>query len=83
MEETYIKNEKLQKIEADITKTKTKISEYTAKLRELERLKSEAENAGILALVRDVDISPDELVAFIQAYKEQHNKKEVEANEED
>ena len=62
-------NERLQKIDAEISKLKTKISEYTIRLRELERLRLETENAGIVALVRDVDISPDELMAFIQAYR--------------
>ena len=64
-------NERLQKIDAEISKLKTKISEYTVRLRELERLRLETENAGIVALVRDVDVSPDELMAFIQAYKGQ------------
>ena len=67
----YIKNERLQKIDADIAKLKAKISDYTARLRELERQRTETENAGIVALVRDVDISPDELMAFIKAYKGQ------------
>ena len=62
-------NERLQKIDAEISKLKTKISEYTVRLRELERQRTETENARIVALVRDVDISPDELMAFIQAYK--------------
>ena len=64
-------NERLQKIDGEISKLKTKISEYTVRLRELERQRTETENAGIVALVRDVDISPDELMAFIQAYKRQ------------
>jgi predicted nucleic acid-binding Zn-ribbon protein len=62
-------NEKLKKIETEIVKVKAKISEFTARLRELERQKTETENAGIIALVRDMDILPDELTAFIQAYK--------------
>jgi len=50
---------------------KSKISDYTARLRELERQKTEIENAGIIALVRDMDILPDELTAYIQAFKAQ------------
>ena len=72
-EVTNITNEKLKKIEADIAKTKEKISEFTAKLRELERSKTEIENAGIIALVRDMDISPEELTAFIRAFKDKSN----------
>ena len=66
-------NEKLKKIEAEIVKVKTKISEFTVRLRELERQKTETMNAGIIALVRDMDILPDELTAFIQAFKSQSN----------
>ena len=64
-------SEKLKKVEADIAKTKAKVSEFTARLRELERQKTEIENAGIVALVRDMAVHPDELTAFIQAFKEQ------------
>jgi len=45
------------------------MSDYTARLRELERQKTETMNAGIIALVRDMDILPDDLAAFIQAFK--------------
>ena len=41
------------------------------RLRELERQKTEIENVGIIALVRDMDILPDELTAYIQAFKAQ------------
>jgi len=47
------------------------MSDLTARLRELERQKTETMNAGIIALVRDMDILPDELTAFIQAFKNQ------------
>ena len=63
--------ERLKKVKADIIKTKTKITEFTVRLRELERQKTEIENAGIVALVRDMDITPDDLTAYIQAFKAQ------------
>jgi len=47
------------------------MSDFTGRLRELERQKTEIENAGIIALVRDMDIHPDELTAYIQAFKAQ------------
>lgn len=68
---TAINNEKLTKIEAEIVKLKKKVADYSARLRELERLKTETENAGIIALVRGVDILPDELMAFIKERREQ------------
>ena len=70
-------NEKLQKIDADIIKVKAKISEYTARLRDLERLKTETENAGIVTLVRDMDISPNEFTALLQAFRAQSNSTAV------
>jgi len=66
-------SERLKKIEAEIVKVKGKISDLTARLRELERQRTETQNAGIIALVRDMDILPDELTAFIHAYKGQLN----------
>ena len=60
---------KINKIEAEIVKTKAKVTEFTGRLRELERQKTELENAGIIALVRDMDILPDELTAYIKAFK--------------
>ena len=66
-------SEKLKKIEAEIVKVKAKISDFTTRLRELERQKTETENAGIISLVRDMDITPDDLTAFIQAFKDKSN----------
>jgi len=63
--------ERLKRLEADIAKTKAKVTEFTARLRELERQKTEIENAGIVALVRDMAILPDELTAYIKAFKAQ------------
>ena len=70
-------NEKVQKIESEIAKLKTKISESTTRIRELERQKTEIENNEIVALVRNVDISPDKLIEFIQAYIDQKGKGDV------
>ena len=63
--------ERLKRLEAEIAKIKAKVTEYTARLRELERQKTELENAGIVALVRDMAILPDELTAYIKAFKAQ------------
>lgn len=63
-------NPKLQKITGEIEKTKVKISEYQSRLRELERQKTELENADLLALVRGIDIDTDEFAEFVRAYKE-------------
>ena len=43
---------KLDRIEKDIQKTKSKIAEYQKQLRELEAQKTEQENLQIIQLVR-------------------------------
>lgn len=70
MEGKFI-NEKLQKIEEEIIKTKAKIATFTAKLRQLENEKTARKNAEFLAIVNGLDISSEELIALIKAQKEQ------------
>lgn len=67
----------IDKIEAEISKNRAKISELQARLRELERQKIETENADIIALVRGIDIPPEEFASFARAYKEQQQGKAV------
>ena len=67
-----MKSEKLNKIETDITKMKEKISAYTARLHKLEKQKTEIVNSEILAIVRSVDVTPDDLKVFIKSIKEQN-----------
>lgn len=61
---------KIQKIVADIEKTRERIRESQDRLRELERQKTELENTEIVALFRALDVPPDQLPAFIAAMKE-------------
>ena len=56
---------KLDRIEKDIQKTKSKIVEYQKLLRELEAQKTEAENLQIVQLVRSVRMTPQELSALL------------------
>lgn len=70
---------KTEKIDAAIEKTKAKIAEYQARLKELERKKTEQENTEIVGLVRSVDMSPQELAEFVRARRERaENKQETE-----
>lgn len=64
-------NPKITKINTEIDKTKAKIAEFQARLRELDRQKTEIENTEIVELVRGVDATPQELAAFIRAFREQ------------
>ena len=74
----YITNEKLQKIEDEIVKTKAKIAALTAKLRKLADDKTAMKNAEFLAVVNDAKITPEELRAFIQSQKEQSGDNKTE-----
>lgn len=66
-------NPKIQRVKNEIVKTKTKLSESQIRLRELEELLVELENSEIINLFRSVEIAPEDLTNFIQAYKEQQN----------
>ena len=78
----YIINERLQKIDDEIIKTKSKIANLTAKLRKLENDKTAMKNAEFLAIVNGADITPEELTAFIQVQREQSTKKDKEDDDE-
>ena len=58
---------KLDRIERDIQKTKTKIAELQKQLRELEAAKTEQENLQIIQLVRSMNMKPDEFAAFLRS----------------
>lgn len=51
----------IEKINTEIAKAKDRIAEWQAKLRDLERKKTEQENLEILQVVRGVAASADEI----------------------
>ena len=61
---------KIEKIIAEISKTKKRISEMQTKLRELERMKTEKENAEIVELVRSIDVPTPELTEMLRTIRE-------------
>lgn len=65
---------KTERITQEIGKTKAKISDLQAKLRDLERQKSEQENGEILELVRSIDVSPQELTAMLRLIRDDRLK---------
>lgn len=81
-------NGKLQKVMAEIEKVKAKIAAQQTHLRELEQQKIELENTEIVGMVRGLDVAPEELAAFIKAFRSSiagtpdfMEKKEDEENE--
>ena len=62
-------NQRIEKVTDDIERTKAKIVEYQAKLRTLERQKTELENERIVALVRCERISDAQLHELMNSFK--------------
>jgi hypothetical protein len=62
-------NPKIEKVNLEIEKAKVKISEFQAKLRALERQKTDLENAQIVALVRSERISDAELTTLMASLR--------------
>ena len=54
-------NNKIERINKEIVKTREKITEYQNKLKGLEAQKTEAENLEIVQLVRAMKLTPQEL----------------------
>lgn len=63
-------NAKIERVNKDIDKTKEKISEFQARLRELEKQKTEIENIEIVEAVRGMDIPLTDLPAILKALRE-------------
>ena len=60
-------NPKIERVCKDIDKTKSKIGELQARLRELESQRTELENTEIVETVRGMDISLADLAAMLRA----------------
>ena len=60
---------KLQKVLSEIDKVKEKIAVQQTRLRELEQQKTELETMEIVGMVRGLDVAPEELAAFIKAFR--------------
>lgn len=60
-------NPKIQKVIKEIEKTKAKLADTQFRLRELERQKTELENAEIVAMVRSRNLTESEFAALLQS----------------
>ena len=65
-------NPKIEKMEREMEKLRDKIAESQARLRELEKQKTEMENSEIVAVFRTHNIGPNELAEFIRQHREQN-----------
>ena len=59
-------NPKIEKLAKDIEKTRAKIAEQQARLRELEKQKTELENTDFVAVARSYHLTPQELAEFLK-----------------
>lgn len=57
---------KLDRIEKDIQKTRAKITEFQKQLKELEAQKTEQENLQIIQQVRALNLTSEQLAAFLK-----------------
>ena len=62
---SFMANNKIDRINKEIAKTREKITEYQNKLKGLEAQKTEAENLEIVQLVRAMRMTPQELNAML------------------
>ena len=60
-------NPKIEKLEKEIEKTKTKIAEMQAKLHKLEEQKTELENTDYVAVARSFKLTPQQLADFLKS----------------
>ena len=60
-------NNKINRIDKEIQKTREKISEYQNKLKELQAQKTEAENLQIVQMVRSMRLTPQELSQLLKS----------------
>ena len=63
-------NPRIKKIKDEIEKIKVRMNKSQIRLRELENQLTNLENADIVAVVRSVDIAPEELADFVRMFKE-------------
>lgn len=59
-------NPKIEKLAKDIEKTKAKIAEQQARLRDLVKQKTELENTDFVAVARSYHLTPQELAEFLK-----------------
>ena len=59
-------NPKIEKLAKDIEKAKAKIAEQQARLREMEKQKTELENTDFVAVARSYHLTPQELAEFLK-----------------
>ena len=69
-------NPKINKLKAEKEKNLRKISEMTARNDEIDKQVTELENIDIIGIVRENEVTPEELFELIRSLKNEENSNE-------
>lgn len=69
-------NPKINKLKAEKEKNLRKISEMTARNEEIDKQVTELENFDIIGIVRENEVTPEELFELIRSLKKEENSNE-------
>ena len=69
-------NPKINKLKAEKEKNIRKIAEMTARNDEIDKQVTELENLDIIGIVRENEVTPEQLAELIQSLKEEGNVNE-------
>ena len=69
-------NPKINKLKAEKEKNLRKISEMTARNDEIDKQVTELENIDIIGIVRENEVTPEELFELIRSLKKEENSNE-------
>lgn len=69
-------NPKIEKVKEQIVKTKEIIADYQAKLRELEKQKTDLENLAVIAMFRKEKLDEDEFGALLHSVRQYEHEPE-------
>ena len=69
-------NPKINKLKAEKEKNLRKISEMTARNEEIDKQVTELENLDIIGIVRENEVTPEELFELIRSLKKEENSNE-------
>ena len=69
-------NPKINKLKAEKEKNLRKISEMTSRNEEIDRQVTELENLDIIGIVRENEVTPEELFELIRSLKKEENSNE-------
>ena len=74
---------KLEKIDKELEKARSRLLEWQTKVKELEAKRIEEENTQIVGIVRSLNMSPEELATFLKRPKKISGLSKIKREESD